>query len=129
MDTGWPSYGWRVMRHLQIRTKKGQKGAGVGGHGRKTESPRSCLQGGPPWQSTKTASEDLARAFLTPPHLGEQKWILRLWWVFFFIILYKNKLTFRNFFLLSRSLALARSLYFYLFFLSFRLFIEVGCNV
>uniref|UniRef100_A0A673UMI6 E3 SUMO-protein ligase PIAS4 n=1 Tax=Suricata suricatta TaxID=37032 RepID=A0A673UMI6_SURSU len=61
-------------------------------------------------------------AFLTPPHLGEQKWILRLRWVFFFIILYKNKLTFRNFFLLSLSLALSRSLallYFLFYFIFF----------
>lgn len=41
-----------------------QKGTGVGwgwgGHGRNTKTPRSCLQGRPPWQSTKTTSEDLA---------------------------------------------------------------------
>lgn len=127
-DTGRPSYGWWVTRHLQIRTKKGQKGGG--GHGRNTKTPRSCLQHRPRGEA-RTASAP-ARAFLTPPHLGEQKWILHLWWVFFFIILYKNKWTFRNF-LFALSLSLARSLslcfLFIYFFLSFRLFIEVGCDL
>lgn len=58
-----------------------------------------------------------------PLALGNRREFCILWWVFFIIILYKNKLTFRNSLLLSLSLALS------LFFLSFQLFIEVGYNL
>lgn len=57
-------------------------------------------------------------AFLTPFSPGAQNWILHLWWVFFFIILYKNKSAFRNLFALS----LTRSLSFYFIFFVFSTF-------
>lgn len=91
------------------------------------QKPQSCRPGKP--LVKQVHPEDLGLAlvpmvFLAPFSPGAQNWILHLWWVFFFIILYKNKSAFRNLFALS----LTRSLFLF-FFLSFQLFIEVGCNL
>lgn len=109
-----------LQRRLPIKTGNGQNGR----RGRPARGPalgvdpgRADASGGPLVPSD---------GFLTTPlGLGEQTWILRLRWVFYFIILYKNKLSFRNFLLLSLSLSLSLAR----FFLSFQLFIEVGCNL
>lgn len=103
----------------QIGTKKGTGWEGREGRGsrQKHKSPESCLEAASP------GGPRLARPARLP-RLGEQKRMLRLWWVCFFIILYKNKSAFRNFSLLSLSLSLslARSLFLFLFFFVFSTF-------
>lgn len=121
MGMGGHSMASGGMRRLQTRTKR-EGGEDTAETKKKAPVLPACSSRG----EAGTVTLAVPRPCLPdPPHLGEQKWILRLWWVFFFIILYKNKSTFRNLFLLSLALALSRSI----FFLSFRLFIEVGCNL
>ena len=96
-----------------------------------TRKPRSPARQAETRGEARIPSEDLALAHGLPdPFLTSgNRSGFHIWRWGFFIILYKNKSAFRNFFLLSRSLlSLSRSLSF-IFFLSFQLFIEVGYNL